>query len=569
MTSASSEHAPLALGGEQVLLLLVDPSCPRLPRLVCDLAWVAGDAPAEVVGPATVARLPLEAVLGLRPDPALRLAAPRHAVIATLQQLSVRAVLAAARLGARTFHIVDPAVATLTTDLRGALRVAALRSVARRAGAARTLVRAAARAGLQLDPPWPEVDAARAFVRAAGRGRPAPATPRRVVHVIASLATGGAERQLALVAAEQARRGLGVEVITLAPLEGRDAACLPPLRAAGVRAAALAPRSRYRAVPELAPDLERALAGHPAADRARALAAALVLDPPDVVHGWLDEPGLVAGLAALAAGVPRVVLGGRSVHPRNFPAFHQPWFRATYRALAASPAVVLVNNTRHGAADYAQWLGLLEDRWHIVPNVVDADRLRPPEDRRARRAALGVAPDAFVVAGVFRVSAEKRPIDFVHVLKRAAADLPGLVGWLVGDGPELDATRDHARAHGVPLVCHGRLDDPWAVAGLADASLLTSGHEGLPNVVVESQACGVPPVLTDAGGAREAVDPGRTGLVLPVGDVEGLAAALVELARDPARRRALAAAGPPFVAGRFAAAAAVEALARVYAGPGA
>ena len=82
--------------------------------------------------------------------------------------------------------------------------------------------------------------------------------------------------------------------------------------------------------------------------------------------------------------------------------------------------------------------------------------------------------------------------------------------------------------------------------------MLSSDNEGTPVSLIEAAAAGLPAVSTDAGGVREVVSE-DTGTVVPKGDPEALAAALVELARDPARRDAMGAAARERALGRYGA----------------
>ncbi|MBK7972241.1 MAG: glycosyltransferase [Deltaproteobacteria bacterium] len=101
------------------------------------------------------------------------------------------------------------------------------------------------------------------------------------------------------------------------------------------------------------------------------------------------------------------------------------------------------------------------------------------------------------------------------------------------------------------LTFAGRQREPARYFAAADASLLTSVAEGCPNVALESQALGVPIVLTRAAGSPEAVLDGVTGFVCEVGDIDALAARLADLADHPDAARAMGERGRPFIAERF------------------
>jgi glycosyltransferase involved in cell wall biosynthesis len=116
--------------------------------------------------------------------------------------------------------------------------------------------------------------------------------------------------------------------------------------------------------------------------------------------------------------------------------------------------------------------------------------------------------------------------------------------------PALERMIDQAnlRAHFVLPGFRGDLDQ---LLPNADLFVLPSFTEGLPNVVLEASAAGVPVVATAVGGTPEVVAHGRTGLLVPPGDATALAERIIELLRDEPRRRQLGAAGRQLVGARF------------------
>jgi glycosyltransferase involved in cell wall biosynthesis len=99
----------------------------------------------------------------------------------------------------------------------------------------------------------------------------------------------------------------------------------------------------------------------------------------------------------------------------------------------------------------------------------------------------------------------------------------------------------------------------------SDVLLLTSDWEGTPNIVLEAQHFGCVPVVTDAGGSREALLPDESGVLVGLHDPEEPCRAVVGLLTDPEKRAAMRALGRDFVARAFAPSALLEGNARLYA----
>jgi glycosyltransferase involved in cell wall biosynthesis len=186
--------------------------------------------------------------------------------------------------------------------------------------------------------------------------------------------------------------------------------------------------------------------------------------------------------------------------------------------------------------------------------------------------ALGVEPAAVFITyseiGAFHAEpvqplpAEPR-LAFVGVLERyknvdglaaawrlAAPRLPGVTLELVGDGRRVETIEALVHDLSAQTVWHRRLE-PAGVADLLDRSwalVLPSVSEGLPRVAVEAFARGRAVIGSTGGGIPDAVRHGENGLLVPVGDADALAEAMVRLASDPALAERLGAAALPFAA---------------------
>jgi len=251
-----------------------------------------------------------------------------------------------------------------------------------------------------------------------------------------------------------------------------------------------------------------------------------LLRRPEVVHLWQDATNIKGAVAALLVGIPTIIVSMRNMTPNRF-AYYLPWMWPGYKALAEHPEVIMINNSRAGADDYTQWLGLPENRIQVLYNGIEADNMQPvPEsESTAYREKLGIPADAPVVGGIFRFYPEKDPLLWVEVMGKVAKARPDVVFLLIGAGHMLEEMRSRAEALGVAdrFYTPGTVKHAALPLSLFDVFLLTSRIEGTPNVVIEAQWLGVPVVATDAGGTPDAVDNGATGWIVKNRDAEALA----------------------------------------------
>ena len=278
---------------------------------------------------------------------------------------------------------------------------------------------------------------------------------------------------------------------------------------------------------------------------------------PQVVHTWQDYSNTVAGLAALWAGVPRVVLGWRNVSPWHHP-LYQPFFRPFYNLILNDPRVSVVSNSKAGAADYCNWLSMRPKHVVITPNAyadvfatskTSSDPAMEPVEQVSKS-----TDQLRTVLGVFRFYREKDPLLFARTAAEVHRLLPDLVFKLIGQGALEEALLAEAQRCGLPpdrLVLLGRREDVLSCMAQADLLLHTALYEGLPNVLIEAQAMGLPIVTTDAGGAREAVKPGVTAQVVQQRSSSKLARTVVSCLEDEGWLARARQSGPGFVANRF------------------
>lgn len=218
------------------------------------------------------------------------------------------------------------------------------------------------------------------------------------------------------------------------------------------------------------------------------------------------------------------------------------------------------------------------DRWPVqlvrVPNGVEVDRFAPGDGGEVRR-ELGVAPDDTLVGIVCRLDPWKGVEEFLAAAARVAAEEPRAVFAVVGGpiiGQESYEATLHARARDLGIADRVRFTS-WrygpsampAVHRALDVLVLASREaEPFGLVVLEAMATGTPVVATAHGGPLDIIEDGRSGDLVPPGDIAAMAQAILALVRDPARRARVGALARERVIAHFSAAQYVAGVDAIY-----
>ena len=258
--------------------------------------------------------------------------------------------------------------------------------------------------------------------------------------------------------------------------------------------------------------------------------------PFDVVHGHSSKGGALARLAAMAGGAAAFyTLHGLIMLDPCLAAWKRAFYLAIERLLSWRTARIIAVSPEEARAAVA--LGLGASRVITIPNGIG------PDVRAARntaRRAIGAADDGEIVIGfVGRLVEQKAPDVLVRAFALAAQRAPRLRLAIVGGGPLEQPLRDLAARQNVGerIVWLGERDARGLIAGF-DMFAIASRKEGLPYVVLEAMAAGLPIVATSTAGVESLVLTGENGRVVPPGDVSRFAEAIVQLATDaPMRAR--------------------------------
>jgi glycosyltransferase involved in cell wall biosynthesis len=337
----------------------------------------------------------------------------------------------------------------------------------------------------------------------------------RILLLSTSMGMGGADSQLLSAARVMIARGHDVIIISMTPLGPMGLQA----RTLGIRTESLHMR---RGVPD-----PRGLVR---------LARLVRAWRPDVVHSHMVHANLFARALRLIAPVPALVSTIHNVYEGG--RLRMAAYRLT-NGLVDHMTIV-----SQAAADRFVGEGIVPERLlTVIPNGVDTEQIAqvPVGTRELLRRSLGIE-DRFVWLAVGRFEIAKDYPNMLRAFVRVREQQPLAILLLVGRGSLQEKTEALARELGLAGVVRflGVRHDIPLVMNAADAYVMSSAWEGMPMVLLEAAAAGLPIVATAVGGNREVVLDGESGFLVPPRDQEALGSAMVRLGRLPeVRRRSL------------------------------
>lgn len=251
---------------------------------------------------------------------------------------------------------------------------------------------------------------------------------------------------------------------------------------------------------------------------------------PDILHTWLFHANLAGRVVGRLVGVPVVIGSERTMGMES-----RGRYLLNRLTLSLVDRVVCVSE--QVAAFCAGRIGLSPEKAVVIPNGVDFPDLDALMDKEIARRSLGLPIDKLLIGTVARLDPVKR----LDVLLEALAALDDAHAVVVGYGSEEQRLKELADTLGLGARVRfvGYQQDVWPWLAACDVFALSSDWEGMPNAVLEAMGAGLPVAATAAGGTKDVVVDGVTGLLSPPGDPEALAAALQRLIQDADLRRSL------------------------------
>lgn len=261
-----------------------------------------------------------------------------------------------------------------------------------------------------------------------------------------------------------------------------------------------------------------------------ALRKVLKAEGIELVHAHESAPALVAWVATRGLGVP------------VFVTFHgaEPERIAEFGRIARMCADLIITPSHNSARDLMTQGGVPEDKVRVMGLGVQQKPRPPVEEVAALKAELLGAEGKTLIVTVARLAHQKAIDHLILAAKQALAVNPALRFVVVGDGPQREQAQAWLADAGVGDAVRfiGHSDNAPLYMAAADLFFLPSRWESLPITIVEAFQQATPVLATDTAGVTELVSP-DVGAVVPVGDVDAMAAQLIALTADTARLSAM------------------------------
>lgn len=383
---------------------------------------------------------------------------------------------------------------------------------------------------------------------------------KKVIVVTGSLEIGGTERHLSMVLPLLAAKGWTVQVVVLA----KKGALAPVLEEQGVPVISLLKPSHLKAIEKLPKLLGRAL---------RVLLCILLLakklkkEGDTIVHFFLPEAYLIGMFGARLAGFrgPKL-MSRRSLNNYQKRRPGVAWFERKLH----SKVTVIIGNSAAILKQLVEEERVSPSRLKLIYNGINLEKFSQTKSPKEARKLLSIPHDALVMIIVANLIPYKGHHDLLKALYAVKNDFPSswyliCVGRDDGIGSSLKQIADQMGLSKHILWLGSRTDVPDLLA-MSNIGILCSHEEGFSNAILESMAAGLPMVVTDVGGNKEAILNDQIGYVVESQNPPSLGQAILKLVKNPKKAEAFGHLARLRVKEHFSIEACVSAYADLYGG---
>jgi glycosyltransferase involved in cell wall biosynthesis len=255
-----------------------------------------------------------------------------------------------------------------------------------------------------------------------------------------------------------------------------------------------------------------------------------------IVHTHSSKAGILGRWAAWLAGITLIVHSVHGFSFNNFQPFPVRTFYILLERITARITTAFITVSEANREEGIHRRIFNGNEVTLIRSGIDIKRFRDVTcDRITMRRKWGVDRNDPLIAMIACFKPQKAPLDFVRVAKMVLDEIDDARFFLVGDGilrPQIETLIRELGIENRVSLLGWRKDIPEIMHSI-DLLVLTSLWEGLPRVLPQAMASGIPVVATNVDGSPEAVKNGCNGFLLPPGDITGMARKVIYLLKNP------------------------------------
>jgi glycosyltransferase involved in cell wall biosynthesis len=271
---------------------------------------------------------------------------------------------------------------------------------------------------------------------------------------------------------------------------------------------------------------------------------------PIIVHTHSSKAGILARWAARLAKIPIII---HSIHGFGFNDYQPRWLKSLFILLEKITAHITTHFIAVSQANINLGVALKifqREKAMLIRSGIDIDKYQYPSiQKEAFRQQINIPSEVPLVAMIACFKPQKAPLDFIAVCAQVGRIMPHAHFLLIGDGELRDCIEEEIETHQLQDRVHllGWRQDIPEILNAIDVLALTSRWEGLPRVIPEAMAAGIPAVVTSVDGVPEAIRDGINGYLLLPGDINGIAEKIIFLLQHSDQAREMGKRGQDMV----------------------
>lgn len=266
----------------------------------------------------------------------------------------------------------------------------------------------------------------------------------------------------------------------------------------------------------------------------------LIRNKTDILQTVFFNVNLMGRIAAILAGVPRIIVEEHSYYERYNPRLgfimrriNRYLSKYTYKIIACADIVA----KRISAEE-----GIPLDKFKVIPNTVDPERMMPGKDKNGIRREFGIKEGEVVIGYIASFAQRKGHIFLLHALQKVLTEFSRIKVLMVGIGPLKEEIENIATENGLSdyILFPGLRRDIPEILSLLDIYVQPSLAEAFSISITEAMSMGVPCIVTDVGGNGEIIgNNNEAGILVPPADSEALKDAIIKLIKDTPLRKSI------------------------------